>query len=129
LDFSDNALPLRDVLKHLDGDPARAITEMVRVTRARGRVVVSDLHWDALATDHPDRTRTRMIVHTAFGDIRHGWIGRQLPRLMTDAGLIDIQVEGHALRVISQVLRQVLNSPLTRAQQQGHLDETEIAQR
>jgi hypothetical protein len=67
-------------------------------------------------------------VHTACDMIRHGWIGSQLPRLMADAGLIDIQVEGHALRVAHQVMRYVLNGPLTNAQQQGHLDETDVTQ-
>jgi ubiquinone/menaquinone biosynthesis C-methylase UbiE len=131
LDFSDNtfnACRCETVLMHLDGEPARAITEMARVTRAGGRVVVSDFHWDALVIDHPDRRLTRTIVHTACDMIRHGWIGSQLPRLMADAGLIDIQVEGHALRVAHQVMRYVLNGPLTNAQQQGHLDETDVTQ-
>lgn len=46
LDFSDNtfdACRSETVLMHLDGEPARAIAEIVRVTRAGGRVVVSAL--------------------------------------------------------------------------------------
>jgi ubiquinone/menaquinone biosynthesis C-methylase UbiE len=131
LDFSDNtfsACRCETVLMHLDGEPARAIAEMARVTRVGGRVVVSDFHWDALVIDHPDRILTRTIVHTACDTIRHGWIGSQLPRLMAHAGLIDIQVEGHALRVAHPVLHHVLHGPLTYAQQQGHLDQTDIAE-
>jgi ubiquinone/menaquinone biosynthesis C-methylase UbiE len=131
LDFSDSvfdACRCETVLMHLDGEPVRAIEEMVRVTRALGRVVLSEFHWDALVIDHPDRTRTRQIVHTACDAIRHGWIGGQLPRLMADAGLIDIQVEGYTFRWTPQVFRYVLNGPLALAQQQGHLDEAEIIQ-
>jgi ubiquinone/menaquinone biosynthesis C-methylase UbiE len=131
LDFSDNtfdACRCETVLMHLEGDPARAIAEMARVTRAGGHVVVSDFHWDALVIDHPDRKLTRTIVHTACDMIRHGWIGSQLPRLMADAGLIDVQLEGHALRVTHQIMRHVLKGPLTQAQQQDHLDQVEIAE-
>jgi ubiquinone/menaquinone biosynthesis C-methylase UbiE len=131
LDFADgtfDACRCDTVLMHLGGEPARAIAEMARVSRAGGRVVVSDFHWDALVIDHPDRTRTREIVHTACDGIRHGWIGSQLPRLAAEAGLIDVQVEGYAMRFTHQVLREVLNGPLAQAQQQGHLDETDIAQ-
>ena len=131
LDFSDNtfnACRCETVLMHLDGEPARAIAEMARVTRAGGRVVVSEFHWDALVIDHPDRRLTRTIVHTVCDTVRHGWIGSQLPRLMANAGLIDIQVEGHVLRSPHQVMRHILNGPLTHAQQQGHLDQADIAQ-
>ncbi len=131
LDFSDSEFDgcrCDNVLMHLDGEPTRAITEMVRVTRAGGRVMVSDFNLDATVIDHPDRTRTREIVHMLCDGIRHGWIGSQLPRLVADAGLIDIQVEGYAMRLTHQLLKEVLNGPLTHAQQQGRLDETDIAQ-
>lgn len=131
LDFPDSAFGAcrcETVLMHVDGEPADAIAEMVRVTRPGGRVVLSDFHWDALVIDHPDRTRTREIVHMACDGIRHGWIGSQLPRLAEDAGLIDIQVEGSAMRGTHQTMRQVLNGPLAHAQQQGRLDEADVTQ-
>lgn len=131
LDFSGRAFDAcrcQNVLMHLDGEPARAIAEMVRVTRAGGRVVVSDFHWDALVIDHPDRSLTRVIVHAVCDSIRHGWIGSQLPGLMADAGLIDLRVEGYAMRSTHQATRLGLSGPLARAQQQGNLDEAEITQ-
>lgn len=97
LDFLDDAFDAcrcETVLMHVDGEPSDAIAEMVRVTRPGGRVVVFDVHWDAVVIDHPDRSLTREIVHVACDAVRHGWIGGQLPRFMDNAGLTDIQVEG-----------------------------------
>lgn len=131
LDFSDktfDACRCEAVLMHLEGDPACAIAEMARVTRGGGRVVISDFHWDALVIDHPDRQLTRTIVHIACDAIRHGWIGSQLPRLMADAGLVAVRLEGYALRVLPQVMHHVLHGPLTQAQQQGHLDQADVAE-
>ena len=131
LDFPDDAFDAcrcETVLMHLDGEPARAIAEMARVTRPGGRVVVADFHWDAMVIEHPDRTRTREVVHTACDAIRHGWIGSQLPRLMADAGLSNIGVEGSILRFTHEIMREVLKGPLTDAQQQGRLDAAEIAE-
>jgi ubiquinone/menaquinone biosynthesis C-methylase UbiE len=74
------------VLEHLP-DAGRALTEMVRVTRPRGRIVVFDIDWDTLIIDHPDRETTRTIVRSYSDSIRNGWIGRQLPRLFKEQHL------------------------------------------
>jgi len=115
------------VLMHLDGEPADAIAEMVRVTRPRGRVVISDFHWDGLAFDHPDRDTTRRIVHAVCDGIRHGLIGSKLPRLMQDAGLVDVQIEGHAIRFTRPFLHRLLDGHLARAHDEGRLTEVELA--
>lgn len=131
LDFADDtfdAARCKAVLMHLEGEPAHAIAEMIRVTRAGGRIVLFDFHYDALAIDHPDRARTRSIVDTTCDGIRHGWIGSQLPRLAADAGLSDIQVEGQTLRFTYPVFRHILNGPIARAQQEGHFNDAEITQ-
>ena len=51
------------LLEHLP-DAGRALTEMVRVTRQGGRVVVFDFDWDTLIIDHPDKDTTRTIIQT-----------------------------------------------------------------
>ncbi|MGH3889183.1 MAG: methyltransferase domain-containing protein [Pseudonocardiaceae bacterium] len=131
LAFPDNtfdACRCERVLMYGDSEPACGIAEMVRVTRPGGRVVISDFHWDALAIDHPDRAATRAVVHAVCDGIRYGWVGIQLPRLMADAGLIEIKVESHAARITYPVFRHAFHGPLAQAQQAGHLSEAEISE-
>jgi ubiquinone/menaquinone biosynthesis C-methylase UbiE len=74
------------LLEHLP-DAGQALTEMVRVTRNGGRVVVFDFDWDTLIIDHPDKETTRTIVRSFSDSIQNGWIGRQLPRLFKEQHL------------------------------------------
>lgn len=131
LDFPDDAFDACrcwGVLMHVDGEPARAVKEMVRVTRSGGRMVIFDFHWDAFAIDHPDQAATRAVVHAVCDGIRHGWIGAQLPRLMADAGLTEVEVEGHAVRITHPLFHRLLDGHLTQAQQEGRLNEAEISE-
>ena len=74
--------------QHLD-HPLAALEELVRVTRPGGRVVVSDVDWETLIVD-ASRHLTRMVSNALCDDCRQGWIGRQLPRLFRQAGLVEI---------------------------------------
>ena len=74
------------LLEHLP-DTGRALSEMARVTRRGGRVVVFDFDWDTLIIDHPDKETTRTVVRSFSDSIRNGWIGRQLPRLFKEQHL------------------------------------------
>ena len=74
------------LLEHL-ADPAAALSELVRVTRPDGRIVVFDFDWDTLVIDHPDKQTTRTVVLSYSDSIRNGWIGRQLPRLIREQHL------------------------------------------
>jgi hypothetical protein len=65
---------------------------MVRVTRPCGRVVVVEPDWDTLIIDGANQCVTRRITEVRSDAMRHGSIGRQLPRLFRDAGLRDLQV-------------------------------------
>ncbi len=69
------------------------------MTRRGGRIVISDFDWDAEIYDHPDREDTRSIVQAISDGIKHGQIGRALPRLLLDAGLTDLTVESHGIRL------------------------------
>jgi ubiquinone/menaquinone biosynthesis C-methylase UbiE len=80
------------LLEHLP-DADLALTEMVRVTRPAGRIVVFDFDWDTLIIDHPDRETTRTFVLSYSDSIRNGWIGRQLPRLFKEQHLERLSID------------------------------------
>ncbi len=94
LDFADesfDACRADRVLLHLS-DPRQAVSEMARVLRPNGRLVAFEPDTGGLLIDAPDRQVTRRIVDFRGDLVRSGWIGRQLPRLMKHAGLLDVDV-------------------------------------
>jgi ubiquinone/menaquinone biosynthesis C-methylase UbiE len=94
LPFSDGAFDVcraERLLEHLDAE--LALTEMVRVTRPGGRILVFDIDWDTLIIDHPDKETTRSIVLSYSDSIRNGWVGRQLPRLFKEHNLKVLSID------------------------------------
>jgi ubiquinone/menaquinone biosynthesis C-methylase UbiE len=94
LDFPDGSFDgarTDRVMQHLP-DPARALAELVRVTRPGGRVVVSDPDWETLIVDASDPDLTRRILGASRADTRNYWMGRHLRGLFVDAGLVELAV-------------------------------------
>ncbi len=74
------------VLQHV-ADPAAALTEARRVLRPSGRAVFAEPDWDTLIIDYPDLTVARAYTRFVTEQVvRNDAIGRQLPRLVLDAG-------------------------------------------
>ena len=91
LDYQDNTfdrIRCERVLQHV-ADPERAITELVRVTKPGGRVVVADSDWATYVASDPV---TQAIFAFNAGTIRNQTIGRNLGRMFRDCGLRDISV-------------------------------------
>jgi ubiquinone/menaquinone biosynthesis C-methylase UbiE len=81
------------VLQHV-ADPQRVVTEMARVLRSGGRIALFDADWEMLVIDSPDRDLTRALLRHSCDDISaHPWVGRQLRRLVSLAGFVDIVSE------------------------------------
>jgi ubiquinone/menaquinone biosynthesis C-methylase UbiE len=95
LEFADNtfdACRTDRVLQHLH-DPARAVLEMVRVTRPGGRASVLDVDWHTLTIAGGDIAVAQQLArHQAFASSQ-GDIGRRLVQLLMDAGCKDVEVD------------------------------------
>jgi ubiquinone/menaquinone biosynthesis C-methylase UbiE len=114
------------MLMHLD-DPEKALAEMVRVVRPSGKVVVFDFDWDAVFVDSPYKGTTRKIVHAFCDGIKHGWIGRSLPRMFHAAGLTEVTCVPHTVRPHYAFAHRLFDGHLAKAQQAGVLSADELA--
>lgn len=101
------------LLMHVDGEPETMVAELTRVLRPRGRLVAFELDWDTLAIDGAERRLTRRIVRSYSDGVANGCVGRTLPRLVRDAGLVDVVTIPHALEIPFDFFTWVLS---------GHLD-------
>ncbi|MGR3279177.1 methyltransferase domain-containing protein [Acaryochloris marina NIES-2412] len=71
----------------------QALGEMIRVTKAGGRILVREPDWDTLIVDHIHRDLTREILRLHFDQvIRHTASGGELYRIFHHAGLEKIAV-------------------------------------
>jgi ubiquinone/menaquinone biosynthesis C-methylase UbiE len=73
-------------------DAQQALAEMTRVTRPGGRVVVFEVDFETLTIDADDRMLARKIAHTWCDGFRNGWLGRRIPRMLSELGLRDVGV-------------------------------------
>jgi ubiquinone/menaquinone biosynthesis C-methylase UbiE len=113
------------VFKHL-AEPVRALGEMLRVARPGARIVVAEADFDLIIIDIPDRTLARKMIHLACDRVRQGWMGRQLPKLFSEAGLIDIVVTGHMLSIDYAYFQMVFGGLLQEAQEAGEVASEEV---
>ena len=74
------------VLQHAH-DPEALLAEMVRVTRPGGTVLCVDTDWASLSIDAADDRLERKIVGLVAEAFAQGYIGRQLARRLTGAGV------------------------------------------
>ncbi|TDD27212.1 methyltransferase domain-containing protein [Actinomadura sp. KC06] len=99
LPFVDGALRgyRADKVYHAVDDPARAIDEARRVLASGGRIVVVGQDWDTFIIDSDDAALTRRIVHARADMITEPRVVRRLPRLLAEAGFVDVSVEAHMM--------------------------------
>jgi len=101
LDWPDNSFDgsrADRVLMFMD-HPQRALQEMVRVTRAGGRIVIGEFDMETAIVDSPYRAVTRKLLDFWCDSIPNGWIGRQLPALFQEFGLRAVQVVPLTIRM------------------------------
>lgn len=128
LDFEDDSFDgcrIERVLMHTE-NPAQLLAEMARVTRSGAPVVAFDFDWDTLVINHPDRSLTRKIVTLVSDGLRQGWIGRRLPALFREAGLIDLVILPHTVITPYTFLTRVIGGALEASQNAGVLSAAEV---
>lgn len=108
-------------------DPRRALAELVRAVRPGGRVVVGGPDLGSTVIDADDRALTRRLLDFICDHETNGWIGRQLPGLCREAGLVDIAVEPSSWVVTDYALATDvwLGRHLARAQATGAVSPAE----
>lgn len=92
-----DAARVERVLEHL-ADPQRAVREMVRVVRPGGRLSAIEPDWETVSVSGVDLGVTRAVVrHKVDVSLANGTIGRELRRLLVEAGCRDVSVEHGSL--------------------------------
>jgi SAM-dependent methyltransferase len=125
LDFADDTFDrarVEQVLQHIPR-PEKAIAELYRVTRPGGRIAVLEPDWDTAVIDAADIEMSRQFTRFNSDSVAHGAIGRQLPRLFKEAGLVDVDVGPRVIAPPYLVLREWITSNVERAIEQGVMDE------
>lgn len=95
LPFADatfNAVRTDRVLMFLD-DPARALRELIRVTRPGGRICVTEGDIGTHAIDATDVATTRTMLAVLSDRTQNGWVGRRLRGMCLDAGLAEVDLQ------------------------------------
>lgn len=75
-------------------EPGRALSELVRVVRRGGCIVVADPDYDTQVVDIPDQDLARKVLRfRADHALRNGTLAHRMGSMFAAAGLVDVSVE------------------------------------
>jgi ubiquinone/menaquinone biosynthesis C-methylase UbiE len=140
-DDSFDAAHCERVLQHLV-DPGAALSEIARVVRPGGRVLVAEPDWGSMVVEHPDRESVRLLVDCAVRLRSQPFIGRELSGRLARTGLIERRFDIVPMLIFdfADLVATYLNLPeaverldddgrLLRVRSQGILDDLEATSR
>jgi len=119
-DATFDACRAETLLQHVPR-PHLAVGEMVRVLKPGGRIALLDMDLGTAVIDSNDIPTTRQVLDWFAGSTLNGWIGRQLPRLLKDAGLDSVEVAERFIESGFQFIKQMLHSTSKHALDSGQL--------
>jgi SAM-dependent methyltransferase len=125
MDATFDACRTERMLMHVP-DAERAFAEMVRVIRRGGRLSVFDFDWETQIIDSPYTQTTREIARSFCDSFKNGWIGRRLPRLFKQNGMMDISINPQTIILSYPFAELLLGGHLTHAQQAGVVSSADI---
>jgi ubiquinone/menaquinone biosynthesis C-methylase UbiE len=94
LPFSDQTFTrcrIDRVLQHVP-EPEVAISELVRVLKPEGILLAYDNDWGTFSITSEDKRVTRILENAWCDSFANSWIGRELRRYFSDAGLVDVRI-------------------------------------
>jgi ubiquinone/menaquinone biosynthesis C-methylase UbiE len=125
LDFPDSSLDAcrTERTLHVAAEPARAVAELVRVTRPGGHIVALEMDHEMSFLHPGDKATTRTFTLSFVDSVPQGWIGRQLTALFLDAGLVEVATEPQVVvsPELELVRRMILDAHLAKVKQSGLL--------
>lgn len=77
--------------------PQRVLSELFRVVRPGGRVVVMESDWQLMAFSTGNKVVDKTLASVMRRSVRHSGIGHQLPILMKTVGFADISIAAGTL--------------------------------
>jgi ubiquinone/menaquinone biosynthesis C-methylase UbiE len=107
LPFADGAFDacrISRVLLHV-ADAESALAEVVRVTRAGGRIVAIEPDFGTMVLAHPDPETTRTVLNSFCDSFAYGSVGRWLSIWFRRLGMQEIQCDTHVVRIDATFLR------------------------
>jgi hypothetical protein len=91
------------------------------VVKPGGRIVLLDIDAGTVVIDSDDYPTTRKLLDWFAGSTVNGWIGRQLPRLLRDAGLDGVAAAAQFIESDYPFVERMLHSTSKQALDSGQL--------
>jgi ubiquinone/menaquinone biosynthesis C-methylase UbiE len=95
-----NSCKVDRTLQHVER-PASVVKEMFRTVRPAGTVVCAEPDWGTFAIDDAGHAMARQMAEIWSGSFRNPRIGREIRKLLEEAGFVDLRVQAAPLTTTS----------------------------